>query len=975
MPPPSVPAGPYVLGFDPRGIRITREVEGPVGEVRGLIVLTLTEQGQAPVPFTIERLMADPSPKGGIRLHGYVTDALAIDGRIQYDEVTEGLEFKLAISNSADDVHVRFGMYLELFGEAEAEWLIPGLFYNENKVRDCQHVYPSYSEIQRDPGRFVSNHWSFRCDRAALPAVLCETFGVVGFIATEEYAVVDDELSPARSLTSLGFSTEDGYPVLRMEAPYCEEPVKFTFCRPTGTDMEEHFTLLEEGRPLTLGAQVGLVPQREGARESVYRSLYRRWWAVQPPRPKVSSIGAQHLAIEGLVNWHLDEPRGMVHERAAFDRHYARGGSQVELPHMHVGWLSGVLPAYVLLWHGRDTTNPNYVRAGTLVIDRICSDLAPCGTLWSMFTVDEGPSAGAGPSEGLIHARTIGEAVLFLVRAMRLELQANTTHSTWFGAIASTLRFAVQNQLESGALPAYWEADTGEVQSYDGTAGLCWVAPLVACNHLVASNAYLDAARLAGEYYASFVEKGFLYGCVEDLPLVPTVDDCHMALIAYMLLYEADRSPRWLELARRAADLALTFRMAWNVTFDADTMLAQTGFMTRGGDIVSPAMPVLTANGLISYGELQKLSALTGDSYYGDRARESRTFATQLLARSDGEYNARRGQAIGQLFHTDWWQPKGMVLSLSYAWTLALVAHAELLEMHLAIPYAALTGDHQSVVEAASRTSVVELQKDLMMPESVEIRRQKELQARHSRAAVRRMSGVVVTDRVQQLGPDFEFQAPGAARASSPGVPTPARSSSSRIIPGPPIPPVRPGSSAWVPLDPPSERSIFPFEPPKTPPTPMPGKRIPPEVAHKETDFISRDQLPIAGMMPSSSATPPAKPKAPLQSRHTPLSPGEIEKGAVRDERPTHKLAPTAQIAQSDSPHARQSSGLKPLPPPPPELGKGLLANLMDDKVETPRFTPLSNDSVDEPLRPPTREEGMQSDDDDGEAPIKWKIF
>jgi len=160
---------------------------------------------------------------------------------------------------------------------------------------------------------------------------------------------------------------------------------------------------------------------------------------------------------------------------------------------------------------------------------------------------------------------------------------------------------------------------------------------------------------------------------VEDQPMVPTCDDCHWALVAFLMLYEMDRDPRWLQTARQAADLALSWRFSYNSTFLPDSMLGRYDFRTRGGDIASAAAPTLGVNGMFSYRELLKLAAYTGDDYYRDRAEDARAYATQIVAREDGQFNARTGMVAGSVYHTDWWQPKGMVLSLSQAMPTALI--------------------------------------------------------------------------------------------------------------------------------------------------------------------------------------------------------------------------------------------------------------------------------------------------------------
>jgi hypothetical protein len=158
--------------------------------------------------------------------------------------------------------------------------------------------------------------------------------------------------------------------------------------------------------------------------------------------------------------------------------------------------------------------------------------------------------------------------------------------------------------------------------------------------------------------------------------LTPTSEDGYNAVIAYVVLHRADGDPRWLDLARRAADWMLTFRYAYNVVFPPDTLLGRYDFRTRGGDMASPSSQHLHAYGLVCYPELLRLAGLIGDVWYADRARENLACFRQFVARRDGDFDARIGMVSERYYQTDWGGPKGGLLSLSHAWSIGVLLYA-----------------------------------------------------------------------------------------------------------------------------------------------------------------------------------------------------------------------------------------------------------------------------------------------------------
>lgn len=536
-------------------------------------------------------------------------------------------------------------------------WLVPGAFYGENRPSGALRVFPRFAVGERDPDRMVSDRWEFRADRAATPAVFgwADTGGVA-LLATEATAL---------GMTGLGFGhdAETGLASVWLTFPFREEPVSYD-----GSDAPQPpETATYTWRPgervdLELGVHP-LGPDRHDY-APVLRAEHARLAAGAPLRPWVPVAEAADLAAHGLHRWHYADP-GVLLETVAFDRGISgQDGLPPDRQAMHVGWISGIPWAYALLAHGHRTGTAAYVDAARSVIDHICSSLSPSGTFWGTWYRDRGWSQSWSPVPGTLHSRTLAEATQFLVRAVSLE----SGHGGWALAVTSNLDAVAARQRADGDLGAAHHAVTGEVLSWDGCAGLAWVGALAE-----AGGKYLATAVRAGGFYASFVRDEFLFGAPEDVDLAPTSEDGYVAVMAYMALYRRTGEDRWLDLARRAADWTLTFRYSYNTTFPRGTLLDVYDFATRGADNASPANPHLHAYGLICFAEFVSLSAACGDPYYASRAHEALACFRQFVARFDGDFNAYRGMVSERYYQTACFQPKGMLLGLSHAWSVGVL--------------------------------------------------------------------------------------------------------------------------------------------------------------------------------------------------------------------------------------------------------------------------------------------------------------
>src|SRR3712207_6621806 len=110
----------------------------------------------------------------------FVARALAPDG-----STVDGFSFDGSLTVSYDGdrpVDAGIRVELELPSTNDPQWLVPGVFYGENRPASCMRIYPRFVASATDIARMESDSWSFRADRCATPAV----FGRGGGLVTAE---------------------------------------------------------------------------------------------------------------------------------------------------------------------------------------------------------------------------------------------------------------------------------------------------------------------------------------------------------------------------------------------------------------------------------------------------------------------------------------------------------------------------------------------------------------------------------------------------------------------------------------------------------------------------------------------------------------------------------------------------------------------------------------------------------------------
>ncbi|SFJ51394.1 hypothetical protein SAMN04487936_102467 [Halobacillus dabanensis] len=556
----------------------------------------------------------------------------------------------------------------ELLGAGKPTWLIPGAFYKENRFSHNTRMYPRYDYSGGDIDRLESDYWAFRSDRASLPAVFAWNNDFSAALFTEEMSEL--------GLSGLGFRGNEEETSLWINYPYREEPITFhSPVDPHPADCPAH--TWEKGEEVTLSYKIYLGNNDLHSYDPFVREIYAQHQEKYPTNPWVDLEKAAELTAHGLYEWHYDDEHHILMETAAFDREFnGNVGGQGDRPNMHVGWVSGAPYSYALLTYGRNQQNTNYTKAAVHVLDKIAEGLSPIGIFWAEWKADKGWGTGWNPNNKWLQARTVSEASLFMIRALHFEKEHGQTHDNWENAVRSNLDFAVKCQREDGNFGSYYHSETGEVEEWDGAGGILWISALLEGAKYFDSRVYRDAAVKAGHYYQSFILDEFIYGAPEDVHLTPTSEDAYNAVVSYVLLYESDFDNKWLELARRAAEWMMTFRWSYNLEFPEHTMLKQLDFRSRGADQASPSNQHLHNYGLFCVPEMLRLWKYTEDSYFLDRTRDNLACFLQCIAREDGDFNAYKGMVTERYYNTNCFQPKGMLLTLSHAWSVGVILYA-----------------------------------------------------------------------------------------------------------------------------------------------------------------------------------------------------------------------------------------------------------------------------------------------------------
>ena len=146
--------------------------------MRFAALLSLLDDSDHAVDIPVDRVIPT---KDGFQVEGKHEDFEIVSRWVLIHDITSYYDVHLEMYYTGaveKEAGLRIGR--DLLGGGKPDWMIPGAFYKENRFEHNFRKYPRYDYHGGKVAEMVSDHWSFRSDRAAPPAVFAWNDGMCG---------------------------------------------------------------------------------------------------------------------------------------------------------------------------------------------------------------------------------------------------------------------------------------------------------------------------------------------------------------------------------------------------------------------------------------------------------------------------------------------------------------------------------------------------------------------------------------------------------------------------------------------------------------------------------------------------------------------------------------------------------------------------------------------------------------------------
>lgn len=294
--------------------------------------------------------------------------------------------------------------------------------------------------------------------------------------------------------------------------------------------------------------------------------------------------------------------------------------------------------AYVLMKLGRDMGRKQWYEKGEAVVKSFFEHcIKKKGFTYTLFDIEEnkpfspfGNELGSKLHYGVLNApegnylRNMVEAANDLLLAYEIAQKKE-----WFEAVLDFSNFLTVIQDKDGAWYRAYTTEgkpITEPRSWFGQMSLQQkamsalpIAFLVKLYQITKDETFLNSAQRAGDWVLeNIVANDFYKGGTLDNANVIDKEAMGLTLSGLLALFEGTGQERYLEGAKRAGGLALTWNYLWDVPFEPGTRLAECNFKTRGwgGIDIIWAGSVVDIYSLSFCRDWYCLSQLTGDDLF-----------------------------------------------------------------------------------------------------------------------------------------------------------------------------------------------------------------------------------------------------------------------------------------------------------------------------------------------------------------------
>jgi hypothetical protein len=275
-----------------------------------------------------------------------------------------------------------------------------------------------------------------------------------------------------------------------------------------------------------------------------------------------------------------------------------------------------------------------------------------------------------------IDACNIGTAAEEYFEAWHLLKDAGIDRPEYREAALGICDFALGQQDEEGCFAKSWDEE-GRVLAKNGTVGCFLVLGLIIAYKETGEEKYIESAKRAFDfYYGALVREGFTTAGALDTYSIDKESSSPLLRDA-LALYDLTEDKAYLEAAEKIAWYLCTWMMHFTVNYPENCLISKIGFDTFGSTSVSTPHQALDHYALRDVLSFLRLSELTGNVQWKERAKAFWCNASQGISDGTLYVNQRLRPAGAQdeaVFHTRWGRRVSPAFGLSQwlpAWPVA----------------------------------------------------------------------------------------------------------------------------------------------------------------------------------------------------------------------------------------------------------------------------------------------------------------
>lgn len=278
------------------------------------------------------------------------------------------------------------------------------------------------------------------------------------------------------------------------------------------------------------------------------------------------------------------------------------------------GWIGGCMNGYTFMQEDCAQAKQRALETFRFVFDHLQNEHGwVCGMYRDGITY--GDAFGIEHNDNTLLIRKDADLLYFAVKQYLLCQKELLGYRKPLMALADAF---VRLYNRYGQIGQFIDTETENILIGNSACGAIAPAALALCSTAFNKKSYLAVAEnLAELYKREYLDKGISNGAPGEICQAPDSESAFALLESYVQLYETTKKAHWLNAAKAACCLAMTWVMNYNFSFPPESAAAKRGILTTG-TIFANAQNKHSAPGIctLSGNSLLKLYRFTGNDQY-----------------------------------------------------------------------------------------------------------------------------------------------------------------------------------------------------------------------------------------------------------------------------------------------------------------------------------------------------------------------